>query len=106
MTKKFNLVTTPSNLPAPPKRTNWKAFDRFVKDADELVEYYNEFRNDMRGDPDSYDSRDVEDMEGCISELVAKYREGIEQFDSPEKYDDEGDLKRSYVATRIAATRP
>jgi hypothetical protein len=103
MTKKTDLVTTPPKPPAPPKRTNWKTFDRFVKDADELCEYFDEYRNDMRLDPDSYDSRDVEDHEGRISELRAKFREGLEQFDSPEKYDDEGDLKRSYVAIRLAA---
>jgi hypothetical protein len=85
----------------------WRAFRRFMRDLDELKEYYDDLCEDRAGQ-ETDGVRTVamleEDAEWC-QKLTAKCKAGFERFDPPHNYepDDEGDkvLKTAPIAARL-----
>jgi hypothetical protein len=101
------VVHSEKLLPSkPPKANPWKQFNRFIADANSLLEFV-EAMNELRFDPsaDSKTAADVEDEAEECQALVAKCRAGFESFERADLYheDEDGErvLKHEHISKRL-----
>jgi len=82
---------------AKPKPPKWRDFNRFVVDADDLVD----FDDRLNGMP----SGRIEDSAEWCQELAARCKAGLKRFNRRENLDDpdddESELSQAYIAKRI-----
>src|SRR5262245_59745548 len=70
----------------------WRAFRRFMRDVEDLREYYEDLCEERvgRGDPPRMPGDLEQDAEWC-QELTAKCKAGFERFDRRDNYEQDGD---------------
>jgi hypothetical protein len=85
----------------------WRAFKRFMRDVEELREYFDDLCEERvgRGDPPRVPGDLEQDAEWC-QELAAKCKAGFERFDRADNYEQDGDdvqhvLKVAPIAARL-----
>jgi SPX domain protein involved in polyphosphate accumulation len=95
-------VAKPTKAPS-----TWRAFNRFVADVDELLEYKIELYK-IFSPSENDDVRTPADIEGeaeFCQGLVARCRTGLERFDHTENYEEDEDgervLRHSHIAKRV-----
>jgi hypothetical protein len=103
------LAVRSEKLPDKPKPLPWKAFNRFARDAQELLEYVEEMRSIRFGTDDGMRiSSGVDEDAEWLTELVAKVRAGFARFDHEDNYEPDQDaetgraLKPSHIAKRLS----
>jgi hypothetical protein len=101
------LVLQSPKLPDTPKPVPWRAFKRFARDAQELLEYVKDMRAIGFGQDDGdRDAGGIIDDAEWLKELVARVGTGFARFDCEQSYQhDEEDgrvLKLSHIAKRLS----
>jgi hypothetical protein len=96
------LSATSPPLPAKPPPVRYKDFDEFADEAEELAEFRRDISFAMANPrSEQYGSGDLEDNIDWVKEKVARCEQAIGHWNDRNS-DDDGVLKRSYVATRLS----